>query len=109
VKTKLKSKPCIEYGGKNILSNFWLKVGLSREELSALRQITKTLQPRRWQTTGNAASLVLTTALMHWEILWPLVIADLKYAKAEGFIHQEYFQAETIARKFNLPHSAQVL
>jgi hypothetical protein len=102
VKATANSRPRIEYAGKNIVSNFWVKIGFSREELGALRQITRLFENRKHQTVGNCAMMVLETALMHWDKLEPLVFADQKYAKDEGFKHLEFFRAKTIAIKFNL-------
>jgi hypothetical protein len=100
--SQVKSKPCIEYAGKTVVANYWVKIGFSREELGALREISKIFKHSSYQTTGNAAALVLSTALMHWEKLEPLLYADKAYCDAEGLLHIERFQAATIARKFNL-------
>ena len=105
VKPGAKSKPRIEFAGKITVSNFWVKIGFSREELGALCQIAKSFEVKHHQTPGRAAAFVLTTALMHWEKLEPLVFDDQHYAKAEGFSDlgsQELFQTKTIARKFDL-------
>lgn len=104
-KSGAKSKPSIEYAGNFVATNFWVKIGFSREELGALAQIAGILEQKKHQTTGNAARLVLTTALMHWDKLEPLAFADEKYAEDEGFAHKEIFRAKTIAHKFNLPKS----
>ena len=109
VKTREKSKPRIEYAGKNIFSNFWVKIGFSREELGALRQISRLFENRKHQTAGYTAMMVLGTALMHWDKLEPLVFADQKYAEDEGFAHMECFRAKTIARKFKLPGARRAL
>ncbi len=107
---KAKSKPAapaqIEYAGNLIVQNFWVKLGFSREELGALAKIAGIFAQKKHQTTGNAARLVLTTALMHWDKLEPLAFADEKYAETEGFAHKELFCAKTIAHKFNLPKAA---
>jgi hypothetical protein len=100
--SQVKSNPGIEYAGKTVLSNYWVKIGFSRQELGALREIAKIFKHSYFKTTGHAAAVVLTTALMHWEKLEPLLRADKAYCDSEGFLHMEIFQADTIARKFNL-------
>ena len=104
-KSGAKSKPAIECAGNLVVRNYWVKVGFSREELGALAQIAGIFEQKKHQTTGNAAHMVLTTALMHWDKLEPLAFADEKYAEDEGFAHKEIFRAKTIAHKFNLPKS----
>lgn len=104
-KSGVKSKPQIECAGNLVVKDFWVKVGFSREELGALAQIAGIFEQRKHRTTGNAAHMVLTTALMHWDKLEPLAFADEKYAEDEGFAHKEIFRAKTIAHKFNLPKS----
>lgn len=97
-----RSRDRVEYASKTIVSNYWLKLGLSRQELGALQQIARLFEDRKNQTTGRAAALVLTTALMHWDTLQPLLFADREYAVAEGFANTELFETHIIARKFNL-------
>ena len=104
-KSGAKSNPKIEYAGNIVVKNFWVKVGFSREELGALAQIAGLFDQKKHQTTGNAAHMVLTTALMHWDKLEPLAFADEKYAADEGFAHKEIFRSKNIAHKFNLPQS----
>jgi len=98
------SKPSIEYAGKNILSNNWLKLGLSREELHALHLIARDFEQTKHRTVGRAAAFVLTAALMHWDRLYPLVLADQRYSESEGFLHWEIFCSETISKKFKMPN-----
>ena len=105
VKSGAKSKPKIECAGNWVVKNFWVKIGFSREELGALSQIAGIFEQKKDQTTGNAAKLVLNTALMHWDKLEPLAFADQNYAEAEGFPIKENFRAKIIAHKFNLPQS----
>jgi hypothetical protein len=105
-KLKKVSKDRTQCAGKKIVPNFWLKLGLSREELGALRQIAQLFQEPKSQTIARAAALVLSTALMHWDKLEAFVFSDQKYADAEGFNLMEKFQAESIARKFSLKASA---
>ena len=101
-KSGKKSKPEIEYVGKYILNNFWVKIGFSREELGALRSIAQSFLDKKNRTVGKAAALVLTTALMHWEKLDELSFADKKYAQDEGFLLMELFAQRVIAKNFNL-------
>ena len=102
-KSAAKTKPSIEYAGNLCATNYWVKIGFSREELGALARIAGLFEQKTRQTTGNAARLVLTTALMHWDKIEPLAFADEKYAEDEGFFHTEIFRAKVIAHKFNLP------
>jgi hypothetical protein len=74
--SQVKSNPGIEYAGKTVLSNYWVKIGFSRQELGALREIAKIFKHSYFKTTGHAAAVVLTTALMHWEKLEPLLRGD---------------------------------
>ena len=101
-KSGKKSKPEIEYSGKHILKNYWVKIGFSREELGALQEIARTYKDKQNRTVGKAAALVLTTALMHWDKLDELAFADRKYSIDEGFLLMEYYAARVIAKKFNL-------
>ena len=105
-KSAAKSKPRIEYAGNAVVTNYWVKIGFSREELGALAQIAGLFERKCFQTTGHAARLVLNTALMHWEKLEPLAFADDKYLVAEGFLHKEIFRAKVIAHKFKLKKTA---
>jgi hypothetical protein len=98
-----KSKVVLESVGKNLMRNFWLNIGFSRVELNALRKISEQFVRKPSQPRASAAKLVIATALMHWDKLKPLALADEKYAHDEGFACLEFFQAKTIATKFNLP------
>src|ERR1017187_8106747 len=77
-KASSKAKTQIGYAGKTCLSNFWVKIGFSRTELGALHQVAQLFKQPKGRTTANATALVLTTALVHWERLKPLLFADRK-------------------------------
>ena|GEM_PF-4937973 len=61
--------------------------------------------PHRHRTINEAASYVLTAALLHWEKLVPVICSHEDYAKAEGLFQagmMQTFNAKRIARKFKL-------
>jgi hypothetical protein len=102
VSAKNKSKPAAvaESVGNLGATNYWVKIGLVREELAALKPIAKLFEDAKDQTTGNALHLLVTTALLHWDKLQPLVFSDRKYCEAEGFALFEQFRQAALRRKF---------
>ena len=99
---KDKSKPAAvaEYVVNLCATNYWVKLGLMREELAALKPIAQLFENAKDQTTGNALHLVVMTALLHWDKLQPLVFSDRKYCEDEGFAIFEQFRAAALRRKF---------
>lgn len=91
--------PIDEYVGNECSTNYWVKLGLVRQELAALKPIAKLFKDAKCQTTGNALHLVVTTALMHWDMLEPYVFSDQEYCKAEGFRSMENFREAVNGRK----------
>jgi hypothetical protein len=97
---KKTAAPAAESVGNICATNYWVKLGLMREELAALKPIAGLFKNAKHQTTGNALHLVVTTALLHWDKLEPLVFNDQKYCEAEGFVTIEQFRQDTLHRKF---------
>jgi hypothetical protein len=62
---KKPARPVAENIGNICATNYWVKLGLMREELAALKSIAELFENPKQQTTGNALHLVLTTALLH--------------------------------------------
>jgi hypothetical protein len=89
-----------EYVGNLCATNYWVKIGLMREELAALKPIAKLFKNTKHQTTGNALHLLITTALLHWDKLESYVFSDQKYCEAEGFEIMEQFRQAVLRRKF---------
>ena len=101
-KKKPAAKPQIkEYAGNLISTNYWLKIGLAKEELLALRDIAQLFEHKQYQTPGHALRLVATTALMHWDKIEPFVFSDRAYSEAEGFGCFEIYRRNFLAAKFN--------
>ncbi len=92
----------IEYVGNQIETNYaWLKLGLNKGELAAIKHIAA----RVWkkpvdQTSGKTLRLVVQTALMHWDKIEGFVFSDEKYWQAEGFLCREFFQRALLTRKY---------
>jgi hypothetical protein len=94
------SQPEIESVGNICSTNYWIKLGLMREELAALKEIGLLFKNSKDQTTGNALHLVVATALLHWEMLEPFVFSDKEYCEAEGFPLMEQYRRAVLGRKF---------
>lgn len=73
---------------------------MMREELAALKPISRLFKNAKDQTNGNALHLVVTTALLHWDKLEPFVFSDQEYCKAEGFAFMEQFRQAALLRKY---------
>ena len=80
-------------------TNYWVKLGLVREELASLKPIAKLFKDAKYQTTGNALHLLVTTALLHWDKLEPYVFSDQEGCKAGGFLSMEHFRQAVLGRK----------
>jgi hypothetical protein len=93
-------QPQIEYAGNFFTTNFYIKLGMLREELVALKQISQLFEQRKSRTAGHALHLVVSTALLHWDKLEPYVFSDQKYVESEGFEDLETYRHDAIPRKF---------
>jgi hypothetical protein len=89
-----------EYVGNLCATNYWVKLGLMREEVAALKSIAGLFENPKNQTTGNALHILVTTALLHWDKLESHVFSDQKYCDAEGFAMVEQFRQAALRGKF---------
>ena len=97
---KKPATPQVESIGNMCATNYWIKLGLMREELAALKTIAGVFENSKDQTTGKALHLVVTTALLHWDKLEPHVFSDREYCEAEGFRMMEQFRQAALRGKF---------
>ena len=93
------ARPTVERVGNLTATNYWVKTGLMREELAALKHVAQLFKNASDQTTGKALHLVVATALLHWDKLEPHVFADDKYCRAEGVL-MENLRRDTLFLKY---------
>jgi hypothetical protein len=74
----------MEYSGDLITSNYWVKVGLTRNQVRALKALARKWNCRESPCAGIARHLV-SLALIHIGDTERKMAALLKYIEAEGF------------------------
>ena len=82
------------------LPNYFVKVGLLKEEVEALRQIARRHRSRRLLTVGETLKRVINGALLHWGQVEPHLAASERYALSEGFGCLEVYGRDQLARAF---------